>query len=199
MFLPKVIIEKDKKRYVLVAIGVLMLVIFIAVNIILRKIINKKKDDLIITQKKFLVLQKQSLKPEFTKTIKLDSKCPGEQAGNPNANLTIKYFYSPVCFWCILEDQHFDELLQKEGQAFKLEKYNREDCDTVMQKYKLSLTPSFVFSTKNDSQEYTVDGYISKENLTKVICDVTGYCLKSDSKSENNNIPKGQKVKINFQ
>ena len=187
MFLPKVIIEKDKKQYVLVAIGVLMLVIFFAVNIALRKIIN------------FLVLQKQSLKPKFTKIIKLDSKCPGEQAGNPSANLTIKYFYSPVCFWCILEDQHFDELLKKEGQAFKLKKYNREDCDAVMQKYKLSLTPSFVFSTKNDSQEYTVDGYISKENLTKVICDVTGYCLKDDSKSKNNNIQKSQKVKINFQ
>jgi len=187
MFLPKVIIEKDKKRYVLVAIGVLMLIIFIAVNIVLRKIIN------------FLVLQKQSLKSEFTKTIKLDSKCPDEQAGNPSANLTIKYFYSPVCFWCILEDQHFDELLKKEGQAFKLEKYNREDCDAVMQEYKLSLTPSFIFSTKNDSQEYTVDGYISKENLTKVICDVTGYCLKDDSKSKNSNIQKSQKVKINFQ
>ena len=199
MFFPKVIIEKDKKRYVLVAVGVLMLVIFFAANIILRKIINKKKEDLTITQKKFLVLQKQSLKPEFTKIIKLDSKCPGEQAGNPATNLTIKYFYSPVCFWCILEDQHFDELLQKEGQAFKLEKYNREDCDAVMQKYKLSLTPSFVFSTKNDSQEYTVDGYISKENLTKVICDVTGYCLKDDNKSKNNSIQKSQKVKINFQ
>lgn len=199
MFLPKVIIEKDKKRYVLVAIGVLMLVIFIVVNIVLRKIINRKKDDLIITQKKLLVLQKQSLKPEFTKTIKLDSKCPGAQAGNPTANLTIKYFYSPVCFWCILEDQHFDELLQKEGQAFKLEKYNREDCDTVMQKYKLSLTPGFVFSTKNNSQEYTVDGYISKENLGKVICDVTGYCLKNkELKPKNENTPSGQKVIINF-
>ena len=199
MFFPKVIIEKDKKRYVLVAIGVLMLVIFIAVNIVLRKIINKKKEDLIITQKRFLVLQKQSLKPEFTKTIKLDSQCPGEQAGNPSANLTIKYFYSPVCLWCILEDQHFDELLKKEGQAFKLEKYNREDCDAVMQKYKLSLTPSFVFSTKNNSQEYTIDGYISKENLIKVICDVTGYCLKDDGKSKNNSIQKSQKIKINFQ
>lgn len=199
MFLPKVIIEKDKKRYVLVAIGVLMLVVFVAVNIVLRKIINKRKNDLIVTQKKFLVLQKQSLKPEFTKTIKLDSKCPGEQAGNPTANLTIKYFYSPVCFWCILEDQHFDELLQKEGQAFKLEKYNREDCDIVMQKYKLSLTPSFVFSTKNDSQEYTVDGYISKENLAKVICDVTDYCLKGESKAKSDIVPKGKKVKINFQ
>ncbi|MEK7495184.1 MAG: hypothetical protein AAB788_03115 [Patescibacteria group bacterium] len=134
------------------------------------------------------------------KIIRLDSKCPSEQAGNPNANLTIKYFYSPVCFWCILEDQHIDELLQKEGQAFKLEKYNREDCDDVMQKYKLSLTPGFAFSTKKDSKEYTVDGYISKENLAKIICDVTGYCLKNeDPKPANEKNPKGQKVILNFQ
>lgn len=199
MFLPKIIIEKDKKQYVLVAVGVLVLVIFMIVNIALRNIINKKKEELTITQNNFVILQKQLLKPEFTKIVKLDSKCPGEQAGNPTADLTIKYFYSSVCFWCILEDQHFDDLLQREGQAFKLEKYNRENCDNVMQKYKLSLTPSFVFSTKNDSQEYTVDGYISKENLTKVICDVTGYCLKDDNKPQNNDVPKGQRVKINFQ
>lgn len=199
MVLPKIIIEKDKKQYVLVAIGILVLVIFIAVNIVLRKIINKRKEDLTITQKKFLVLQKQSLRPEFTKIVKLDSKCPSEQAGNPTANLTIKYFYSPVCFWCALEDQHFDDLLQKEGQAFKLEKYNRENCDNVMQKYKLSLTPGFVFSTKNDSQEYTVDGYISKENLIKVICDVAGYCLKEQNQPKDATTPKGQKININFQ
>lgn len=144
-------------------------------------------------------MQKQSIKPEFTKVVKLDSKCPGEQAGNPDANLTIKYFYSPVCFWCVLEDKNFDELLRQEGQAFKLEKYSRENCDDFMQKYKLSLTPSFVFSSKNDPKDYTVDGYISKENLAKVICDVTGYCLVNENKPKNEEVPKGQKVRINFQ
>src|SRR3989338_627677 len=198
MSLPKIIIEKDKKQYKLVAIGVLTLVFFIAVNIALRKLITRKKADLTITQNDFVILQKQSLNPEFTKTVKLNSKCPGEQAGNPAANLTIKYFYSPVCFWCILEDQHFAELLQKEGQAFLLEKFNRDICDKEMRKYKLSLAPSFVFSTKYDSQEYTVDGYISKENLAKVICDVTGYCLKDEERSENNSIQDGQKIEINF-
>lgn len=199
MLLPKIIVEKDKKRNGLIAIGVIILFFLVFINIILRGVINQAVSDRIITQKKLLALQKQSLRPEFTKKIKLDSKCPGERAGNPKADLTIKYFYSPVCFWCILEDQHLDELLKKEGQAFKLETYNREDCDDVMKEYKLSLTPGFVFSTKKDSKEYTVDGYISKENLIKVICDVTGYCLKKEGPSPTGEInPKGRKVILNF-
>lgn len=199
MNLPKIVIEKNEKPFSLVIIGILIISLFIGLNVLLKFLIKNRQEKLTITSKQLLSLQKQSLKPEFTKIIKLDSKCPNEQAGNPDANLTIKYFYSPVCFWCILEDQHFDDLLQKEGQAFKLEKYNRENCDDLMQKYKLSLTPSFVFTTKNDTKEYTVDGYISKENLTKVICDVTGYCLTDEDKPKNEEVPKGQKVKINFQ
>lgn len=199
MYWPKIIIEKNERRYSLVIIGILIIALLIGANIALRFFIRTSREKLTISNKQFLSLQKQSIKPEFTKIIKLDSKCPSEQAGNPDANLTIKYFYSPVCFWCILEDQHFDELLQKEGQAFKLEKYNRENCDDLMQKYKLSLTPSFVFSTKNDPKDYTVDGYISKENLAKVICDVTDYCLKGENNPKNDNVPEGQKVRINFQ
>jgi len=199
MSFPKIVIEKDEKRYFLLIIGLLIIFLFIFANIALRNLINFNKKKLIISQKQLLILKKQQLKPEFTKKIKLESKCPDEQAGNPDADLTIKYFYSPVCFWCILEDQHLDELLEKKGQAFKLEKYNRENCDDVMQKYKLSLTPGFVFSTKTDSKEYTVDGYISKENLAKIICDVTGYCLKNeDLKPANEDNLKGKKVKIRF-
>jgi len=199
MDLPKIIIEKDEKRHFLLIGGLVIVFLFIFANIVLRNSINFNRKKLEITQKQLILLKKQQLKPEFTKKIKLESKCPDEQAGNPEADLTIKYFYSPVCFWCILEDQHLDELLQKEGQAFKLEKYNRENCDDVMQKYKLSLTPGFVFSTKSDAKEYTVDGYISKENLAKVICDVTSYCLnKEDLKPGSEKTPKGQKVIINF-
>lgn len=198
MSFPKIIIEKDEKRYFFLVIGLFIILLFVFANIGLRNSINFNRKKLEITQKQLFVLKKQQLKPEFTEKIKLETKCPDEQAGNPEADLTIKYFYSPVCFWCILEDQHFDELLKKEGQAFKLEKYSRENCDDIMRKYKLSLTPGFVFSTKKDSKEYTIDGYISKENLTKVICDVTGYCLKNENKPINNTIPQNQKVKINF-
>ena len=180
-------------------IGLFIILLLVFANIGLRNSINFNKKKLEITQQQVILLKKQRLKPEFTKKIKLESKCPDEQAGNPEANLTIKYFYSPICFWCILEDQHLDELLQKEGQAFKLEKYNRENCEDVMQKYKLSLTPGFVFSTKADSKEYTVDGYISKENLAKVICDVTGYCLKNEElKPADEQTPESNKVIINF-
>lgn len=196
---PKIIIEKNERRYSLVIIGVLIIGLLIVLNVLLKSSIRTNQQKLTISNKQLLSLQKQSIKLEFTKIVKLESKCPSEQAGNPDANLTIKYFYSPVCFWCILEDQHLNELLQKEGQAFKLEKYNRENCDDLMQKYNLSLTPGFVFSTKNDPKDYTVDGYISKENLVKVICDVTGNCLKDENKPKNGVIPQGQKVKINFQ
>lgn len=200
MYVPKIIIENQERRRSLVAVSLLIIFLFILANIALRYFIKLNKEKSVISQKQLFTLQEQKLKPEFTKKIKLASICPDEQAGNLEAELTIKYFYSPACFWCILEDKHLDELLQKEGQAFKLEKYNRENCDDVMQKYKLSLTPGFVFSTKNDSKEYTVDGYISKENLIKIICDVTGYCLKDEKvKLPNAENPKGRKIKINFQ
>lgn len=176
------------RRRSLIVLGLSIIFLLIFVNLVLRYAIRLNGEELAISQ------------PEFAKIVKLGSKCPSEQAGNPEAELTIKYFYSPVCFWCVLEDQHLDELLQKEGQAFKLEKYNRENCDEVMRKYKLSLAPGFVFSTKKDSQEYTVDGYISKENLIKIICDVTGYCLKNESaKPKNEKNSKGQKIKIDFE
>lgn len=200
MSFPKIVVEKDEKRYYLLIIGLVIIFLFILANVALRNYINFNKKKLEITQKQLVLLKKQQLKPEFTKKIKLESKCPNEQSGNPEAGLTIKYFYSPVCFWCILEDQHLDELLQKEGQAFKLVKYNQENCYDIMQKYKLSLTPGFVFSSKTDSKEYTVDGYISKENLAKIICDVTGYCLSNeDLKPENEKIPESKKIIINFQ
>lgn len=200
MSFPKIVVEKDEKRYLLLIIGLVIVFLFIFANVVLRNYINFNKKKLEITQKQLVLLKKLQLKPEFTKKIKLESKCPDEQAGNPETELTIKYFYSPVCFWCILEDQHLDELLQKEGQAFKLEKYNQENCYDIMQKYKLSLTPGFVFSSKTDSKEYTVDGYISKENLAKIICDVTGYCLNDkDLKPTNEKTPESKKVIINFQ
>lgn len=194
----RIAVEKSKKRYILFIIGTLVIGLLMLLNIILKVSIRTRQEKLIFSQRQLSVLQKKSLSNTFTKIIKLNSKCPSEQSGNPDANLTIKYFYSPVCFWCILEDQHFGELLQTEGQAFKLEKYNRENCETVMQKYKLSLTPGFVFSTKNESQEYTVDGYISLENLTKVICDVTGYCAGNPKKSPTNEPIRGQRVIINY-
>lgn len=200
MSFPKIIIEKDKKRYFILITGLVVIFLFFFANIALRNSINFNKKKLVISQKQLLVLKKQQLKPEFTKKIKLESKCPDEQAGNPEAGLVIKYFYSPVCFWCILEDQHLNELLQKEGQAFKLEKYVQESCNDIMQKYKLSLTPGFVFSSNSDFKEYTIDGYISKENLAKIICDVTGYCLKNeDLKPANEKTPEGKRVIINFQ
>jgi len=200
MGFPKIVIEKDEKKYFFLIIGLMVILLFVFANVGLRNSINFNRKKLEVTQKQLILLKKQQLKPEFTKKIKLETKCPDEQAGNPEAKLIIKYFYSPVCFWCILEDQHLDELLQKEGQAFKLEKYTRESCNDIMQKYKLSLTPGFVFSTKKDSKEYTVDGYISQENLAKIICDVTGYCLRNeDLKPANEKTPEGKKVIINFQ
>ncbi|OGK23457.1 hypothetical protein A3A46_03375 [Candidatus Roizmanbacteria bacterium RIFCSPLOWO2_01_FULL_37_13] len=193
MHWPKFVIENDKNRQALAKIGLITVLFFVAANIFLRKTISKNKEQLIISENQLAVK-----KVKFSQKIRLESDCPDERSGNPDATLTIKYFYSPVCFWCILEDQHFDELLQKEGQAFKLEKYSREKCADIMQKHKLSLTPSFVFSSINDSQEYTVDGYISKENLVKVICDVTGSCLKSEPSLKDKIAPESQKIEINF-
>ena len=112
----------------------------------------------------------------FIPKIKLKTQCPDETGGNPDALLTFKYFYSPVCPWCLIEDQNLDELLKTRGKLFYFEKYSREKCSDLVKKYKFSIVPSFVFSTKNSSQEFTHEGYISKENFEKIICRVSNLC-----------------------
>lgn len=190
MSFPKFIIEGKGGFFSRLTLGISIIILIIIANIFLYGSIKTNKNKLILNQRQ--------TRTKFSQTTKLDGNCPETMSGNPKAYLKIKYFYSPVCFWCILEDKNLDEILQEEGQAFSLEKYERENCENIMQRYKLSLTPGFVFSTSDNSKEYTVDGYISKENLIKIICDVTGYCIKSDNKPSPESIPKSQKVKIYF-
>lgn len=105
-----------------------------------------------------------------------NKECPDRIQGNFNAPLLIKYFESPYCPYCWMEEPILKDLLNRRGDLFTLERYDVRYCHNETRKYRISGTPSFVFSLKNETKEYTHYGFIKKENLEKVICGATGGC-----------------------
>lgn len=102
--------------------------------------------------------------------------CPDRIQGNVNASLKIKYFESPYCVYCWLEEPILESMLETRGHLFRLERYDVRYCHNETRKYGVSGTPSFVFGMKGDSKEYTHYGFIKKEDLERVICGATGGC-----------------------
>lgn len=104
-----------------------------------------------------------------------NKECPDRIQGNPNATLLIKYFESPFCPYCWMEEPILKDLLKRRGNLFTLERYDIRYCHDETRKYRIAGTPSFVFSLKNETREYTHYGFIEKEKLENVICSV-GEC-----------------------
>lgn len=105
-----------------------------------------------------------------------NKECPDRIEGNVNATLLIKYFESPFCFYCWLEEPILTDLLSRRGNLFTLERYDVRYCHNETARYKVSGTPSFVFSLKNETKEYVHYGFIDKRKLEGVICEADGGC-----------------------
>ncbi len=105
-----------------------------------------------------------------------NKSCPDKIEGNSDAPLKIKYFESPYCVYCWLEEPKLKSLLKEKGTLFSLERYDLRFCHNQTKKYGISGTPSFVFSLENGSKEYTHYGFLEKEQLEKVVCEVTEAC-----------------------
>ena len=105
------------------------------------------------------------------------ANCPYSIEGNQNAALTIKYVDSPYCLWCWLEEPVLKKAVETKGELFVLEKYDIRYCNDIVMKYEFSGTPSFVFSLRNSTKEFTHWGFLSEEKLDDVICGLSGGCM----------------------
>lgn len=111
----------------------------------------------------------------FEKT-ETGTNCPDAEGGLDNAFLQIKYFYSKFCPWCIKEEPILEKLVKNYGNLIHIEWYNVNDCSELVNRYRVSGVPTFVFSTYDNQTEYLHYGFVYEEDLVKLICDVTGGC-----------------------
>ena len=102
--------------------------------------------------------------------------CPYKTEGNLNADFVIKYVDSPYCIWCWLEEPVLKKMVETKGDLFKLEKYDIRYCTEIVSKYKISGTPSFVFSLENGTKEFPHMGFIGEVDFADIFCDVIGDC-----------------------
>ena len=101
--------------------------------------------------------------------------CPDKIEGNYNADLTIKYFYSSDCIYCLREEKIFEDLLKDKGDLFRLEKYDVNYCFGDVNTYGAYRTPSFVFISKEEY--FTRDSFLPRDALERTICRSTGACF----------------------
>ena len=97
------------------------------------------------------------------------AECPDIIRGNPEADLQIKYFYSPFCPHCWKEEPIFKDILDKHGNTFSLETYDIRYCKEETDKYKVIGAPTFVFSNNNENKEVKQHGFLSEEQLKEII------------------------------
>ncbi len=104
--------------------------------------------------------------------------CPYGVEGNPNADLVIKYIDSPYCIWCWFEEPILKKAVAEKGDLFMLERYDIRYCNDIVRKYEFSGTPSFVFSLRGGSKEFTHWGFLPEEKLNDVICGLSEGCIE---------------------
>lgn len=97
------------------------------------------------------------------------TNCPDAISGNVDANFKIKYFYSPFCTYCWLQEPILRDMLQLHGDSFSLERYDIRYCKSEVARYKVSGTPSFVFVLKNESKEFVSYGFIPKDKFESIL------------------------------
>ncbi len=101
-------------------------------------------------------------------------ECPNKVEGNPEADFKIRYFESPFCFYCWIEEPILKRLVEEKGKLFSLEKYDVRYCQEQVKKYKVIGIPTFVF-VKGEKEE-VYPGFISERNLREILCKKGGVC-----------------------
>ncbi len=141
---------------------------FLIFNIVLSSKISE------YTEKMEIINQSNSTSIE-AKTETGES-CPDAIAGVDTAFLQIKYFYSKYCPWCVKEEPILQELVKNHGNLVSIEWYDVNNCQELVNQYKIGGVPSFVFSTIDNGTEYSHYGFIPQEDIVKLTCDVNGAC-----------------------
>ena len=82
--------------------------------------------------------------------------------------MTIKYFTSPNCLYCWIEEFSLGKITKSRGELFALEKYDIRFCNQIAREYRITGTPGFVFS--NGDEEETVYGYMNRDKIEAMVC-----------------------------
>ncbi len=98
----------------------------------------------------------------------MKKECPEVVQGNPDAELTIKYFFNPFCPSCWKQEKIVHTALKKYGQNIRLERYDHRYCSTAWNQLGLMHIPSFSFELDNGTKNF---GSLSDEKLSGIICD----------------------------
>jgi len=145
----------------------------------MKKLSKKKKETIesILLLVSLIILLTIIYYSTTTSSDEFDRKqCPYTIEGNTNASFKIMYIDSPYCGWCWLEEPILKDIIEKKGHILSLEKYDIRYCKDIVTKYRLTGTPSFVFSLNNGTQEYPKTGFIEELDFYQIICEVTGDC-----------------------
>ncbi len=164
--------ESKKRKSYFTAIKVILVLFLVGLTISLNSKIKEYEKNL---ENEYII---EGFKASFTKKIESNKNdCPNAIGGNEDAYLRIKYFTSPFCPWCIREESILKELLKEHGNLFNIRWYDVNSCREEVEKYKVGGVPTFVFSTSDEEEkEYSHYGFIYKEDLKELICNVTGSC-----------------------
>lgn len=151
-------------------LAIVLVFVIIILNLVMAMRISEQKEKL-----SNLRINK-SINSSFEEKIKTKEKCPDAKGGSENAYLHVKYFYSKFCPWCIKEEPILQKIVKNYGDHIHVIWYNINNCPELVEKYKVSGVPTFIFSTFNNQTEYSHYGFIPEEDLMKLMCDVTGVC-----------------------
>ena len=156
-----------KKSNPLWILAILSIFVLIILNIVMSLRISEQKEKITINISKNLSSQGK---------IETGEECPDAYGGFDESLLQVKYFYSRFCPWCIREEPILQRLVKDYGALIYIEWYNINDCQELVNKYKVGGVPTSVFSTYNNQTEYSHYGFIYEEDLMKLMCDVSGGC-----------------------
>ena len=150
----------------------ILAIVIISVLLILNIVIFKDID----TYKKKLESINNSDNILFESKTETGEKCPDSAGGFEKAFLQIRYFYSDYCPWCRKEEPILQRLVKEHGDSVNIRWYNIDDCSELVNEYKISGVPTFVFNTFGNNTEYAHYGFIYEKDLIKLMCDITGGC-----------------------
>lgn len=104
------------------------------------------------------------------------TQCPYQTKGNNNSDFVIQYIDSPYCTWCWFEEPILKRMVRDRGDLLKLEYYDIRYCSEIVNKHKISGTPSWIFNINNGEKEFLHVGFIGASMLDNIVCEATKGC-----------------------
>lgn len=90
----------------------------------------------------------------------LEKDCPETIQGNPQAEITVRYFFNPFCPSCWKQEAIVQDALQE--KSIRLERYDNRYCKQKWKEFGLQTVPGFQFKFRNETEN---TGTLSKEEF----------------------------------